>query len=216
MGQRLARINAFANKASSIAEYMKLYQYALRALISSLPSEVDERIPGITAIGTVNIWPCRDGAVVLTYRSESKDIDISIKDPVGKSTDEFMRMGSTCGFFDERGRKAPIQAIFSVSDASKAIAYFAGSRIEGGGHVYRPRYDRGAIIGWEAQLPKPDEEALKDFRSAFLTRNIAGPEALDLPPQEEQRLTISKADELLSQFNGLLETAQREEDLQVF
>jgi len=215
MGQRKARIKVFANKVLSIAEHMKIYQYALRALLNSLPSEMDEKIPGITSVGKVDIWPCNDGAVVLTYRNDSRDIEICIKDPIGKSVNEFMKIGSTCGFFDETGRKAPMQGFVSIQDASKVIIHFAGNKIETGGHVYRPKYDRASIIGWEAQLPKPDEDALKDFQSAFLTRNIAGPKVLELPPQEEQRLTKLKADELLDQFNELLKSAQREE-LQVF
>jgi len=216
MGQRKARIKAFANKASSIAEHMKIYQYVLRALLNSLPNEMDERIPGITSIGKVDIWPCSDGAVVLTYRNESKDIEIYIKDPIGKYVNEFMKIGETCAFFDETGQKSPMQGFISIQDASKVIMHFAGNQIKTDGHVYRPKYDRATIIGWEAQLSKPDEDALRDFQAAFLTRNIAGREVLELPPQEEQRLTKLKADELLDQFNELLQGAQREEELQVF
>lgn len=216
MGQRKARIKAFANKAAGIAEYMKLHQYALRALLASLPNEVNENIPGITSIGRVDIWPCHDGAVVLTYRSESKDINISVKDAVGKSMEEFMRLGSACSYFDEKGQKLPFQPTIALSDASKAIVHMASAEIEAEGHVYRPTYDRAAIIGWEAPLPKPDEEALRDFQAAFLTRNIAGAEALALPAQEERTLTKSRADELLNQFNELLATARKEEELQIF
>ena len=216
MGQRKARIKAFTNKASGIAEYMKLYQHALRALLRSLPNEASESIPGITSVGKVQIWPCRDGAVVLTYRSDLKNIDISIEDPVGKSMGEFTRLGSACIFFDEKGQKAPYQPYVSPSDALKAIIHVGGYYIKVDDCVYRPTYDRMAIIGWEAQLPQPDEDALRDFQAAFLTRNIAGPEALALLPQEEERLTRSKADELLNQFNELLATAQKEEELQIF
>jgi hypothetical protein len=216
MGHRKARIKAFANKVLPIAEYMKLYQHSLRALLNSLPSEKVERVPGIASIGRVDIWPCMDGAVGLTYQSESKDIEVLIKDPIGKSVDEFMKLGAPCGYYNEKGRKASIPAIFSVPNASKSFLHFAGNQIIEGEHLFRPTYDRGVIIGWEAKLPRPDEEAIKDFKSAFLTRNIAGPEALNLSPEEEQRLTRSKADELLRQFNELLETAQREEELQVF
>jgi hypothetical protein len=216
MGQRKARIEAFGDKALTVAEYMKLYQYSLRALLSTLPNETQAMIPGITSVGKVDIWPCMDGAVVLTYKSGSKDIAIFIKEPLNKTVDDFMASGSACSYYDEKGRKAPIQAIISIPEASKAIMYFSGNSIQGGGHVYRPTYDRAAIIGWKAQLPKPDEEAIKDFQAAFLTRNIAGPDALDLPTEEEQSLTKSKADELLNQFTKLLNVAQNEEELQIF
>jgi hypothetical protein len=217
MGHRKARIKAFANKILPIAEYMKIYQHSLRALFNSLPSEKVERAPGIASIGRVDIWPCQDGALVLTYRSESKDIEVFQKDPIGKSVDEFIRLGSECGYYNEKGQKASISAIFSIlPDASKVFVNLADNQIIEGGHLFRPKYNRCAIIGWEAKLPEPDEEALKDFKSAFIARNIAGPEALNLSLEEERRLTKSKADELLRQFNELLETAQREEELQVF
>ena len=167
MGHRKARIKAFADKASPIAEYMKIYQHALKALLNSLPKEKIQ-IPGIASVGRVDIWPCQDGAVVLTYRNNSNKIEIFTKDPIGKSVNEFIRFSPECIYYNEKGLEASIP--LSVPDASKVIVNLADNRIIGGEHVFLPKYNRAAIIGWDAKLPEPDEAALKDFKSAFLTR----------------------------------------------
>jgi len=71
---------------------------------------------------------------------------------------------------------------------------------------------------WVGKLnsQKPDERALDDFRTVFVTRNVAGPEALGLPLSEGQKLTEKKASKIINEFNSLLNAAEKEEELQHF
>ena len=77
-------------------------------------------------------------------------------------------------------------------------------------------YQKGLLFGWNAELPIPDELALEDFRSVFITRNVGGVDAIELPIQESQRLTTENAEKLILEFDQLLNTAEREEDIQIF
>jgi len=217
MGEKKQRIKAFGNKAAPIAEYVKLYQYALKTLYKTLPESVkDSSKSRLATIGRSEIWPCHDGAVVLIRQDRKGDIAVSVKDPLDKKVDDFIKLGPACAYYDKDGKKAPIQALFSVKDATKTILHFADNKIETEGKVFRPNFDRGIIIGWEAELTNPDAQALDDFRSAFLTKNIGGKEALDQTIQEEQRVTKTKAEGLIEQFTELLNTAEKEEEIQVF
>jgi len=217
MGEKKARLKAFGDKATPIAEYVKLYQHALRALYKALPESVkDSPKSRLAVIGKSEIWPCRDGAVVLISKDRKSDITVDIKDPLNKTVDDFMKSSSASAYYDEDGKKAPIQAAISVKDASKTILHFADNKIKSEGRIFRPNYDRGVIIGWEAKLESPDAQALDDFRSAFLTKNIGGDEALDRTIQEEQKITRIKADQLIDKFTELLNTVEKEEDLQLF
>ncbi len=218
MSQRKARLKAFGEKYAKAEEYYKLYMYSLRALTNSLPPEIrDIAIPKIASIGRAEIWPCIDGALVLVYSDSANEINVTTQTPLSRTINDFLRNGAACAYYDDKGNKSKIQAIIQIGDASKSIIHFADNRIEGSnGVVFTTKYCRGSIFGWEAELPKPDEEALNDFRAAYVPRNLAGPDVEDLPEQKKQEITKTKADELLSEYNRLLDEAQREEDLQRF
>jgi len=218
MNQRKARLKAFGEKYAKVEEFYKLYMYSLRALISSLPSEISEvDVPKYASIGRAEIWPCTDGAVVLVYSDSSKEISVSTHIPLSRTINDFLAYGTACSFYDNKGNKSKIQAMIQIGDASRSIIHFADNKIEGSnGEVFTTKYCRASIFGWEAELPVPDEVALKDFRAAYVPRNLAGPAVEDLPEQKKQEITKTKANELLTEYNKLLDEAQREEDLQKF
>lgn len=216
MGQKKARLRSFGDKAAKVAEYIKLYQHSLRALYNALPHEIQDLSKShIATIGTSEIWPCRDGAVVLIYSEISKDINIDVKEPLSRTVDEFMQFGDATAFF-AGDKKISLRAFISVGNASKSIIHFADNKITSEGNVFSTKYSRGAIFGWEADLPDPDAAALEDFQSAFLTRNVGGKEVEKISGQEEKPFTKAKAEELITEFNSLLCTAHKEEDLQIF
>lgn len=66
------------------------------------------------------------------------------------------------------------------------------------------------------ELPSAIERAIIDFQLAFLGAQIRekSPTPVDTSPKPDQ--TISKLDEIAKKFEDLLETADREEELQVF
>jgi len=217
MGQKKARLKSFRNKTDSIAEYMKLYQHSLRALSRAVPDTLrDPAKSSIATIGKSEIWPCTDGAVVLIYESESKNIEIDVKDPISTNINDFLRTGSATAFYSENGAKAKQRFSISISDASKAIIHFGDNSIRSKYGVFKTKYKRGSIIGWEAELENPDGAAFEDFQFVYTTRNIAGEDLIELSEQEKVDLTRTKADELISQFLELLETAKKEEELQNF
>ena len=74
----------------------------------------------------------------------------------------------------------------------------------------RPRFRNLAIFGWEAELPEPDEEALKKVRSDTAAQNLA---ARELIPRDEIK---SRALALSQTFHDLIERAHMEEEVQQF
>lgn len=217
MGQRKTRLNSFGDKTNKIVEYIKLYQHSLRAIARALSDKLrDPSKSSIATIGKSEIWPCTDGAVVLIYESESQDIEIDVKDPIGKNVTGFLRTGSACAFYTKNSIKANQRFSISIDDASKVIIHFGDNTIKSKQGVLKTKYKRGSIIGWEAELENPDKAAFEDFQFAYTTRNVGGEESTTLPIQEKVNLTRTKADELINLFNKLLETSAEEEDIQDF
>lgn len=91
MSQRKTRLKAFGEKYAKVEEFYKLYMYSLRALISSLPSEIrDVDVPKYASIGRAEIWPCTDGAVVLVYSDLSNEISVSTQIPLSRTVNDFL------------------------------------------------------------------------------------------------------------------------------
>lgn len=218
MGERKARLEAFGDKAKPISEFVNLYQHSLRALIASLPEhhKIVAAKKDITTVGMSEIWPCRDGAVVLIHSSQSTDIKVIVRDPLNTSVNDFLREGKAVAFCDARGNSLSFSAAIEVEDATRAVIHFAGLTIKSEEKVYRPNYGRGMILGWEAQLPRPDKLALDDFRSVFVTRNVGGSEAEKLPYGEGKKIVAASTAILIREFTALLARAEKEEELQAF
>lgn len=217
MGEKKSRLKAFADKAAKIEEYIRNYQYSLRTLMRASPNvDVGSAPKAIAAIGLAEIWPCRDGAVVLIYKDPNREIDVNIKEPLTKTVDEFMKDGKALAFYDTNGNMIALRSIISIGDATKSVIHFADNVIQKGNVKYLPRYQHGMIAGWEAKLPNADEEALKDFKSVFITRNIAGEDATNVTFQESQSILLESSTKLIEAFSELLNNAELEEDLQKY
>lgn len=218
MGEQKARIKAFGKKAQPVAEHTKTYLFALRALINSISSDkLQVIIPNLAVIGNAAVWPCQDGAVVLISSDKTAQISVDIKTPLSVNVNDFLETGQACAFFDKTGRRSKVKFGLKIDDVSKAMIHFGDMKIKGPkGKIIRPKYSRASIFGWEAKLPEPDVLALEDFKSAFTIQNVAGHEVEDLPTQEIFGLTKAKADGLFSEYNQLINSAEREEDVQSF
>ena len=68
VGKKKRKVITSKAKAQYLVEWVSAYQYALRALFRSLPAGY-QPVPtwkrDVTPVGRVDIWPCRDGAVIL-------------------------------------------------------------------------------------------------------------------------------------------------------
>lgn len=207
----------FTARMNPLIDYLRSYQYELKALIGSiqhLPAK--PKIPEIITLGRVDIWPCKDGAVVLIYRSDSGDIDINKKNPLNKSVNEFLKDHEVCSYYDFTGNQLGLFATLQIENISDAIVHLAGSKIETEGRDFRTKYQRAMIIGWKAELPQPNKEALKDFRVAYAIRNIGGIELEGLVAKEKYDISTNKAKRLIIEFKELLQKAGKEEKLQMF
>jgi hypothetical protein len=217
MGEKKARLKAFADKAAKTEEYIRNYQYSLRTLMRASPNVDIGSVPkAIAAIGLAEIWPCKDGAVVLIYEDPNREIKVDTKEPLSKTVDEFMKNGNALAFYDVSGNRVPFKSVISIGDAKNSIIHFADNIIKIDNVKYVPRYQRGMIAGWEAELPNADEEALKDFRSVFVTRNIAGENAANVTFQESQSILLASSTKIIEEFTELLDSAELEEELQKY
>jgi hypothetical protein len=231
MGQQHKRTKALSAKIKLVEEYVREYQYALRALLAQLPSEAESPLyPSITAIGWCDIWPCKDAAVVLTYINESKDIKVRIKSTLSKTVDEFMKEGEAFLYFDKFGRPFPIgRPVIGLTDPSNHSFDYSNIGIDFGEisfsdepivtettKVFRPKFQRLSIYGWNVIPSQPDQQALRDFRAAYATRNVLGFIPEWLPQQEIGRLTLARSEQILTEFNALLDNAENEEDIQIY
>lgn len=216
MGQKARRKQALSAKAKAMAEHMRAYLHSLRALTNSVP-EVDlASAPGFVSIGRCEIWPCNDAALVLIYQSPTNTIEVIIKDYIGTNVHDFFASSSIPALYGPSGQIGSLRAILGPKDASEMVLHFADVSVQHNNVILRPKYRRASIFGWKVPLPEPDEEALNDFRSAFVVRNVTRGEAAGLPSDEVRRLARTRAQQLSSDFRILLEKASREEELQVF
>ncbi len=78
MSKKRKKFSVFSSRINQLIDYLKAYQHSLRALISSVSQDDIAPIsPEIATIGKVDIWPCKNGAVVLIYKSTSGEISIN-------------------------------------------------------------------------------------------------------------------------------------------
>jgi len=204
-------------KLTEIENFVSNYQHCLKALLATLPEDYYVKLPvEIVTVGKSEFWPCQDGVVTLIYSSPNDEIELSVMNPLNKTVNEFLRLGKAMALYDIHGTKFKEDVAIQVENAMDAVIYFAKVTVNSPTTEYSPRYQRGIITGWNAQLPKPDEQALSDFKGVFITRNIGGTEASELHPQEGEIVTLKNADKLIQEFEHLIQTADREEDLQQF
>ncbi|RLA43302.1 MAG: hypothetical protein DRR42_21955 [Gammaproteobacteria bacterium] len=218
MGAKKNRIDSFARgKLKPFEKYITAYMYSLRALLGSIDEELyDVKLPDLLAIGKAELWPCSNGVVVLITKNVNNEVSLNVNHPLSKTVNNFLASGKTFELFDENGIQAEYQSSISLEDTLNSIIHFGGLELKANGKIYRPKFDNGSIFGWDAKIPAPDEEALRDFRSSFIPRNIVGNKVNELPQIEKEALTKSRSNELLEEFYELLQSAKKEEKIQVF
>lgn len=220
MGEKKRRLRVFKKKVEFdlIIDFVKSYQHSLRALLATIPKDQsDTSRSEIATIGRSDIWPCKDGVVVLIYNSMSNEIEVLVKELLNKSVDEFLSEGKTSAYYDENGNPCKAKALLKVGNASKTIIHLAGNILKTGDKIFKTKYQRAIIIGWDAKLEKPDVLALNDFKSAYTLRNLAGAEiTAATSDSDKKQLSRENANKLILEFKELLDKASKEEELQVF
>lgn len=217
MSKKRRKLSVFSSRLDQLIDYLKAYQHSLRALISSVSQgDIEPVAPDVATIGKVDVWPCKDGAVVLIYKSTSGDISIKKKMPVNKSVNKFLKENEAVLFYDSEGNRFQFHPSFRFGDVSKVIFHIAESRIKSGREEYRTKYQRAIIVGSKAKLRRPDQEAIRDFRTAYAMKNIGSSALLGLIQKEKEDVLRIKAQELVAEFENLLEKAKNEEELQKF
>ena len=212
MGEQKNRLNRLASDIRRVADYVVAYQYCLRALVvrgGNTPILVD--CAAIAAIGRNVIWPCTDGAVVLTYDDAENAISVIEETPLGKSINEFLSSEEVAAHYAADGRKT--NAAFRLTDERNTMLIIAAGNISESDTKFYPRYQRGLVIGWDVVLPSPDESAIEDFELVYAARNI-------LKKGTEAGIAVSAVlaglSELVTNAKEVLSAAQREEDVQKF
>ncbi len=112
--------------------------------------------------------------------------------------------------FKEGGAPVSWRPVLVIDDAQNHIVEATDLISTGPLGTIRPRFQSLQIFGWDAELPEPDEEALKKVRSDTAAQNLAPQELL--PREEVKKSALA----LLQTFQELLETARREEEVQRF
>ncbi len=219
MGAKKKRINSFSkDKLEPIQKYITAYMYSLRALVRSIDEELyDVKLPNLLSLGNADLWPCTDGVVALIIKNKTDEISLNVNPPLSGTVNNFLLTGKAFNLYDKNGNPTKLRTAIRLENTLESIIDFGGIEIKSSdGKSYRPKFDNGSIYGWKAKLPIPDDEALKDFRSSFVPRNILGKEEVGSTQDERATITKSKADELLEEYYNLLDSAKKEEDIQVF
>ncbi len=219
MGDKKNRLLKLSSNIRKVTEFVSAYQYCLRTLLSTLPiGFTPTQPPEIVSIGRADIWPCSDGAVVLFYTDPNRHIGIDSKAPLSHGMNDFLlNSAEAAAHYNVNGTKPPLRASIRVDDASsRTMICMAAPQITEGESIFRTRYQKLFVIGWNADLPPPDELAKEDFSSVYIARNLVGADSLSKPGQELAALTTLKSAELLQQARQLIGVAEREEDVQRF
>lgn len=193
-----------------IRNYVYAEQYAIRALLKSLPSEALSQRPPFASVGRCEIWPCADAAVVLVYPNDLDTIEVIVRNSNSKTHREFLGTAEVNTWFREDGTPVTWRGVFAIDDADKHMVKVADFESFGVLGAIKPKFQQLIIIGWEASLPEPDDSALKDVRSDITVQNLAEQEPISRVEAKERALKLSQT------FRHLIETADREEDVQRF
>ncbi len=218
MSERKTRIAAFGNRADVVRNYERQYLDTLRELMLSVPEQ--QRSPPITVlapVGMAEIWPCTDAAVVLVYPSEKLSVRVVVRGPLATTAEEFMQKNPACELLDSAGNRSTLRPVITSENVrSHVVGHMLDIRINDKARVFRPRFMRLSVVGWDASLPDPFDQARKHFSAALLARNILGPQAVEMSSPQMQAATRKKAREILERYDDVLRATKSEEDLQRF
>ena len=187
MSQKKDRRLAFKERISVVKEYISKYQTTLRNLRTQLPD--DEEVEPFfiaTAIGRLDIYPCKDAAVILTYPETSPELDIKIKDPIDKPVIDFLKVSSIFTYFDENGNSSSIRLSLGESkdtniihkkiNIDEVIAWASdlnkGQKDYDVHSFFKPKFKRLSVLGWESRLSNPIRDVTEEIQKAYAFSNI--------------------------------------------
>ena len=190
--------NRLTERIEKLRAFVTAYREVLHQLVSNLPDDGSLLpLPIAAAVGKGEIWPCRDGAVVLTYDDQS-DSSVTIRDYEDKPLSEFLKVGQPLAYFDENGAPVPVRIMYQPNSIGVPLEInlspddFSFSSFSNDNLImwwpeetremldlkrtfFRPRFKRLSLFGWNAWLGNPKEHALKDYREAFMFQNLIKP-----------------------------------------
>jgi hypothetical protein len=207
-------IGSLVIEAKKIARYVESYQYCLRSLLNTIPTDLKVRYwkDGVVAVGVCDIWICKDG-VLLTI-TPRKDMKVFVRILYSEKLTMCQKLNSI-PYYDKEGRRVEGLKI----DTDEAVGIVLANPIISSvdeNHVYRPKFTRAQTFPWgEIIESAPDEEANKEFSHIFLVENIVK-ERVNIGG-ESSKLKVNTCSELLlSSYVSCLESIKNEEDIQVF
>lgn len=205
------------NKLGKVAEFYLYYQIALTQILESLPQEVLNDFSrscsrASIALGHTEIWSCSDGVVlfVLNYMeapSSNYINHVEIRNAHSQTMSELFnsRVDIIYTFTDpilKTSSKTPHATVkYATEDAKRSIIWIFN---EGNPHnVLIPTTSKIALIGWAAveRLPPIDEVVTQHIQDALASLNIG---------------SRTVATILIEEFERLLKSAKKEEELQSF
>lgn len=237
MSEKKRRKLAFAERSKKVEDYVKNYQTVFRDLLKQLPDDEQFEPQSIEAvIGRVEIYPCKDAAIVLTYADDSDEINIKIKDPVDLTVTEFTKQSHAFIYFDKYGNPVSIRISFNEDIPNEkgivngflhkkhhindVIAWgndinFPDSKYEKNS-FFKPRFKRMSVIGWETSLSNPLEDAVKDIQKAYAFSNILKTTITSINETIQKRKLIEVGDQLISKFATNFDSEKPKESIKAF
>lgn len=220
MGEKRRRISSFSYTSDKVEKYVRVHHQSIKTLLAAYNNKTEPRVPELIFLTNYELWQCSDGIVVLAVPSPESSGKVNIYGPISKSMSELLSKGKATDYFDEHGNKAPQEVRFGIrigtyEESIKSVIIFTALPIFRGTRIYRPRYIRAMMAGWEAELSDPTDEAVKDFRYAFATDNIVNGVSKKKPELKSKTLR-DKANIVLSEYKTLLDSTESEEELQVY
>jgi hypothetical protein len=154
---------------------------------------------------------------VLVYHDPARAGEVHTHHSLSVSINDFMRTHAASAYFDPNGRKYPYDLVLRFGNIEETGVAFNRNSVYDSGNdtLFRPRYRSGMIFGWRAVLPAPDEQAPIEFRSAYSVRNLASITTVS-NFEEGREISRQRAVAMARDFEQLLGSAEREEDLQAF
>jgi hypothetical protein len=198
--------------------YVEQYQLALRALWRTVdPDEQLQKYAGRLAIGRCVIYPCKDGAAVVVFASESREIDVHIRDEVSWTLEEWQQRSGANQYIDNEGHECPTRITWFTRQLENPLRPIGGVQIGPSetGNYFSPKYDALLLFYYDIAPPSPDAAAFDAFQRNQIAANVAGKHANEVGTQDEQA-SYANARALLADYRALLDSARREEELQKF
>jgi hypothetical protein len=237
MNEKKLRKKIFAEKSKKVEDYVRKYQASFRDLLRQLPDDEQFEPQLIEAvIGRVEIYPCKDAAIVLTYADNSNEINIKIKDPLNQTVTEFTKKSNVFTYFDKYGASTSIRISFNedVPNETGIINGFLHKKhhindvIAWGNDInfpnekyekdsfFRPRFKRMSVLGWESSLSNPIEDATKDIQKAYAFSNILKTIITGINKFIQNRKLIEVGDQLVTEFEETFNSKQPKESIKAF